>query len=170
MKKIKYILSLLILSLLMFGLLFAQNDIAEEPTFSDFQISSERYLTDEKGNIMMHVNIWGHVGSPGHHLVYEGIDLATLMSVVGGPKSGANMKKVRVYREVPDADGTLVYHLDLNNFIKTGNRSNFIKIKPNDTIIVPQKLSSYFLTQVGTINTIFSLINIYLQLQNLASN
>jgi len=64
----------------------------------------------------------------------------------------------------------LVYHIDLNNFINTGNRSNFIKIKPNDTIIVPQKLSSYFLTQVGTINTLFSLINIYLQLENLARN
>ena len=165
MKKIKYTLSLL-----MFGLLFAQSNIAKQPTLSDFQISSERYLTDEKGNIMMYVNVWGHVGSPGHHLVYDGIDLATLMSIVGGPNKGANMKKVRVYREVPDVDGRLVYHIDLNNFINTGNRSNFIKIKPNDTIIVPQKLSGYFLTQVGTINTLFSLINIYLQLQNLAGN
>ena len=165
MKKIKYTLSLLL-----FGLLFPQGDVTEQPTFSDFQISSERYLTDNKGNIMMNVNVWGHVGQSGHHLVYDGIDLATLISVVGGPKAGANMKNVRVYREVPDADGTLVYHIDLNNFINTGNRSNFIKIKPNDTIIVPQKLSSYFLTQVGTINTLFSLINIYLQLQNLAGN
>ena len=165
MKKIKYTLFLL-----MFGLLYPQRDVTEQPTFSDFQISSERYLTDDKGNIMMYVNVWGDVGSAGHHLVYDGIDLATLMSIVGGPNTGANMKKVRVYREVPDADGTLVYHIDLNNFINTGNRSNFIKIKPNDTIIVPQKLSSYFLTQVGTINTLFSLINIYLQLENLAGN
>ena len=165
MMKIKYTLSLL-----MFGLLFSQSTIAEQPTFSDFQISSERYLTDDKGNILMYVNVCGHVGSAGRNLVYDGIDLTTLMSIVGGPNKGANMKKVRVYREVPDADGTLVYHIDLNNFINTGNRSNFIKIKPNDTIIVPQKLSSYLLTQFGTINTIFSLINIYLQLQNLASN
>ena len=92
MKKIKYTLSLL-----MFGLLFAQSNIAEQPTFSDFQISSERYLTDDKGNIMMYVNVWGHVGQSGHHLVYEGIDLATLMSLVGGPNTGANMKKVRVF-------------------------------------------------------------------------
>ena len=165
MKKIKYTLSLLMLVPL-----FAQNNIAEELKFSDFQISSERYLTDDKGNIMMNVNIWGHVGNAGHHLVYDGIDLATLMSIVGGPSTGANMKKVRVYREVTDADGTLVYHIDLNNFLNTGNRSNFIKIKPNDTIIVPQKISSYFLTQGGTVNTIFSLITIYLQLQNLAVN
>jgi len=165
MKKIKYLLSLLLL-----GLLFPQGDIAEQPTFSDFKISSERYLTDGNGNIMMYVNIWGHVGQPGHHLVYEGIDLATLMSVVGGPNTGANMKKIRVYREIPEEDGTLVYHLDFGKFISSGDRSEFIRIKPNDTIIVPQKLSSYFLTQVGAINTVFSLITIYLQLENLAGN
>jgi len=161
MKKIKYTLSLL-----MFGLLFAQSNIAEEPTFSDFQISSERYLTDEKGNIMMYVNIWGHVGSPGHHLVYEGIDLATIMSVVGGPKSGANMKKVRVYREIPEEDGTLVYHLDFEKFVSSGDRSEFIRIKPNDTIIIPEKISNYILTQVGTVNTFLSLFNLYFQLTN----
>ena len=161
MKKIKYTLSLL-----MFGLLFAQSNIAEEPTFSDFQISSERYLTDEKGNIMMYVNIWGHVESPGHHLVYEGIDLATIMSVVGGPKSGANMKKVRVYREIPEEDGTLVYHLDFEKFVSSGDRSEFIRIKPNDTIIIPEKISNYILTQVGTVNTFLSLFNLYFQLTN----
>ena len=161
MKKIKYTLSLLI-----FGILFAQSNIAEEPTFSDFQISSERYLTDDNGNIMMNVNIWGHVGQPGHHLVYEGIDLATLMSVVGGPKSGANMKKVRVYREIPEEDGTLVYHLNFEKFVSSGDRSEFIRIKPNDTIIIPEKISNYILTRVGTINTFLSLFNLYFQLTN----
>ena len=150
----------------MFGLLFAQNNIAEQPTFSDFQISSERYLTDDNGNIMMYVNIWGHVGSPGHHLVYEGIDLATLMSVVGGPKTGANMKKVRLYREIPEEDGTLVHHLDFEKFVSSGDRSEFIRIKPNDTIIIPEKISNYILTQVGTLNTFLSLFNLYFQLTN----
>ena len=161
MKKIKYTLLLL-----MFGLLFAQNNIAEQPTFSDFQISSERYLTDDNGNIMMYVNIWGHVGSPGHHLVYEGIDLATLMSVVGGPKTGANMKKVRLYREIPEEDGTLVHHLDFEKFVSSGDRSEFIRIKPNDTIIIPEKFSNYILTQVGTFNTFLSVFNLYFQLTN----
>ncbi len=165
MKKIKYFLTFLL-----FGLLYAQDKVAEPPIFSDYQISSERYLTNAKGNIMMNVNVWGHVGSPGSHIVYDGIDFATLLSVVGGPMDGANLTNVRIYREIPDADGTLVYHIDLNEFINTGNRSNFIKIKPNDTIIVPQKFSSYFLTKIGTINTLFSLITIYLQLQSLAGN
>ena len=161
MKKIKYTLSLL-----MFGLLFAQSNIAEQPTFSNFQISSERYLTDDKGNILMYVNVWGDVGSTGHHLVYDGIDLATLMSIVGGPNKGANMKKVRVYREIPEEDGTLVYHLDFEKFVSSGDRSEFIRIKPNDTIIIPEKMSNYILTQVGTVNTFLSLFNLYFQLTN----
>ena len=165
MKKIKYWLTFLL-----FGLLYAQDEVAEPPIFSDYQISSTRYLANANGTIMMNVNVWGHVGSPGSHVVYDGIDFASLLSIVGGPVDGANLKNVRIYREIPDADGTLVYHIDLNEFINTGNRSNFIKIKPNDTIIVPQKFSSYFLTKIGTINTLFSLITIYLQLQSLAGN
>ena len=164
MIKIKYLLSLLL-----FSLIIAQDKVDKPPKFSDFQISSERYLTDKTGNIMMNVNIWGHVNSPGSHLVYDGIDFASLLSVVGGPIDGANLKSVRIYREIPDADGSLVYQVDLNEFISTGDRSEFIKIKPNDTIIVPQKISSYLLKQIGTINTFFSLLNIYLQLENLAN-
>ena len=157
--------------LLLFSIILAQDQDKPQTThpFADYQISSERYLTNDNGNIMMNVNIWGAVGSAGSHIVYDGIDFASLLSIVGGPSAGANLKKVRLYREIPDADGTLVYHIDLSEFINTGNRSKFIKIKPNDTIILPQKLSSYIFKQVGTINTIFSLINIYLQLVNIAN-
>ena len=164
MIKIKYFLPFLFLSLLV-----AQDKVVEPPVFSDFQISRERYLSDNSGNIMMNVNIWGQVNSPGSHLVYDGIDFASLLSIVGGPINGANLKNVRIYREIPDGDGSLVYHIDLNEFISTGDRSKFIKIKPNDTIIVPQKISSSLLKQIGTINTFFSLLNIYLQLENLAN-
>ena len=41
-------------------------------------------------------------------MVYDGIDMATPLSIVGGPGSGANMKKVRLYREVADENGQLV--------------------------------------------------------------
>jgi len=163
MKKNKYLLIILL-----GNLIIAQDKVDKPPAFSDFQISSERYLTNANGNIMMNVNVWGHVQIPGSHIVYDGIDFASLLSIVGGPNSGANLKKVRIYREIPDLDGSLVYQIDLNDFINTGNRSEFIKIKPNDTIIVPQKFTSYMLKQVGTLNTIFSIITIYLQLEYLA--
>ncbi len=136
-----------------------------EMRINNHQLSSERYITSKNGNIMMKVNIWGHVENPGVHLVYDGIDFASLISVVGGPKAGANLKKVRLYREIPDKDGKLIYNIDFNKFIKTGDRSNFIKINPNDTIIIPQKLSNTIFNQIGTVNTIFSVIMIFLQIQ-----
>ena len=151
------------LILIFIGFIAAQEEQQENPTFSDFQISGERYMTDENGNILMYVNVWGQVGNAGHILVYEGIDMATLMSLVGGPSAGANMKKVKLYRELPDDDGRIVYNLNFNNFIKNGDRSGFIKIKPNDTIIIPQTKLSYFLSQVGTLNTILGLLNLYFQ-------
>ena len=151
------------LILIFIGFIAAQEEQQENPTFSDFQISSERYMTDANGNILMYVNVWGHVVSPGHILVYEGIDMATLMSLVGGPSPGANMKKVKIYRELPGDDGQIIYNLNFNNFIKSGDRSDFIKIKPNDTIIIPQTNLSYFLTQIGTFNTFLGLLNLYFQ-------
>ena len=38
---------------------------------NEYQISSERYITDSNGNIRMNVNVWGHIGQPGNHLVFE---------------------------------------------------------------------------------------------------
>ena len=147
------------------GWLFAQEEVSTAPASSDFQISSEKYFTDKNGNIKMFVNVWGHVNGPGLHEVYDGIDLATLMSLVGGPKPGANLKTVRLYREVPEEDGQMVYTINLDSFFQSGDRSEFIKVKPNDTIVIPQKFSNYILSQVGTLNTFLSIMSIYLQIQ-----
>ncbi len=117
----------------------------------------------------MNVNIWGHVRSPGSQIVYDGIDFASLLSTVGGPMDGANLKMVRLYREIPDLNGKIMYNINLNNFIETGDRSNFIQIKPNDTIIIPQKLSNFLYEQIGTLNAIFTLTNIVIQLINFSN-
>jgi len=131
------------------------------------QVSSKRYFTDEFGNILMNVNVWGHVNKPGRHVVYDGIDLATLLSTVGGPKSGANMKKIRLFREIEDENKKLIYEINLEKFLKTGNREDFIKVMPNDTFVVPQTVTNYVMSQVGTLNTFLSMANIYLQIIDL---
>ena len=157
---------LLVILNIFFNIVLAQQINDDVKTrFSDFQISSEKYMTDEKGNILMYVNVWGEVKSPGHHLVYEGIDLGTLLSMVGGTVIGANLKKVRIHREVPDDNGQVSYKVDLQGFIMEGDRSNFIKIKPNDTIFIPSSPATLILRQIGSINTILSMISIYLALQ-----
>ena len=131
---------------------------------NEYQISSERYITDSNGNIRMNVNVWGHIGQPGNHLVFEGIDIVTLLSMVGGPMNGARLDRIKIIREVPEENGQLIFTLNFNEFINTGDRSNFIKIKPNDTIIIPQKISSLLISSASGINTILSLITIYIQI------
>ena len=139
----------------------SNENIVTKPQYST---SSERFFTNEHGTILMNINVWGHVNNPGRHMVFDGIDIATLLSVVGGPKSGAKLNKVKIFREVPDESGRLVYTINIAKFLKTGDRSEFIKIMPNDTFIIPQKTSSYMMGQVGTINTLLSILNIYLQI------
>lgn len=130
----------------------------------DYIVSRERYFTDESGNILMHVNVWGHVNSPGRHLVNDGIDLPTLLSITGGPKGGANLRKVRLFRELPDDNGRLAYAIDFGKFIKNGDRTGFVKVLPNDTYIIPEKAGFRVLRQVGTVNTLIGVINLYYQL------
>ena len=129
-----------------------------------------RYVSGGDGTIRMYVNVWGHVPSPGRILVDDGIDLATLLSLTGGPSKGANMKNVRVYHEYPDENGNIVNIIDFTEFLKTGDRSNFITIQPNDTFIIQQTVLSYIIEEVGTVNTLMNFINLYLNLSNLLLN
>ena len=158
---------LIILTLFIFGVGFSQAESKQ----ADIPLNTgARYVSGQDGVIRMYVNVWGHVGTPGRILVDEGIDLATLLSLSGGPKKGANMKNVRIYHEYPDKNGNIVHILDLTEFLKTGDRSNFISIQPNDTFIFRQTTFSYLLQEIGTINTLMSLINIYLNLNYLLSS
>ena len=156
----------LFIVLMMSSLIMAQfqggENAAREPQYN---ISSERFFNGPNGTILMNINVWGHVNVPGRHMVFDGIDLATLISVVGGPKGGANLKNVRLFRETEDDKGELVYTINLEKFIKTGDRSEFVKVMPNDTYIIPQTTSSYIMAQVGTLNTILSILSIYLQIE-----
>ena len=153
----------LILTLIIFGIGFSQT----ESTQSDTPLNTgARYVSGKDGVIRMYVNVWGRVGSPGRILVDEGIDLATLFSLTGGPRKGANLKKIRVYHEYPNKQGNIVHVIDFTDFIETGDRANFIAIQPNDTFIFQQTAWSYFIEEIGTVNALMSLINIYLNLSN----
>ena len=159
--------NIFIITLLIFlNFTFAQN---KNKAFEDYQMSSKRYITNSDGIIMIKVNIWGNVNNPGSHLVYDGIDLASLISSVGGPIDGANLKKIRLFREIPDENEKVIYEIDFEKFIRTGDRTNFIEIKPNDTIIVPQKFSSSLIKKIGTINTVLSLVTLYIQITMLSN-
>jgi hypothetical protein len=103
------------------------------------------YFTDEYGNILMNVNIWGNVNVPGPQAVPEGADIASAISLAGGASNSANLEKVRLNREQPDEYGKSTYLLNLSKYAKAGDRSMLIELQPNDTIIVPESHALTFM-------------------------
>jgi hypothetical protein len=163
---VKYKLTLFVLILLAATALFSQNPLVPQRYAQQtYPRSGEKFITDQFGVIRMYVNVWGHVNQPGSHLAYDGVDLASFLSMTGGPRTGANMKEVRIYRAEPDENGQLVYVVDMAEFLKTGNRDNFIPLKPNDTIIIEQTIPSYVLSHIGLATTVLSVVNLYFQIQ-----
>jgi len=156
------------LLIILIPFIFCYGSSQSEPENINLRSSTgARYVSGENGIIRMYVNIWGHVASPGRILVDEGIDLATLLSLIGGPNKGANMKNIRVYHEYPDKNGNVVNVIDFTEFLETGDRSNFITIQPNDTFIIKQTTRSYLIEEIGTVNTLMNFINIYLNLSDI---
>ena len=109
----------------------------------------------------MWINIWGHVNKPGNYLVYSTTDVITVLAMAGGLKSGAATDRIKLFREVPDKFGNQIYLINMADFIETGERKYFPVVLPNDAFYVPQKASSYILSNVGLINTVMSAINLY---------
>ena len=105
---------------------------------SSLEIQPGNYFTDDMGNLLMYINVWGEVGSPGQHIVREGADISTVISMVGGPSASAELSKVKLIRHMPDEDGTNSYIVDLKKFTREGDRSAFVELRPNDTVIVPE--------------------------------
>jgi hypothetical protein len=104
-----------------------------------YPMNPDSYFADDYGNILMYVNIIGNVGKTGQMIVRENADFGTILTTCGGVYGNVNLKKVLVVRSRPDESGQQVYIVNLKPFIKKGDRSSFIAIKPNDTIIFPQK-------------------------------
>ena len=133
----------------------------------EYQMSSEKYISDPDGKVYMNINFWGTGGNSGIVQVQEGIDFASLMSLVGGPTQFSNLKKIRLYRETPDDNGQMVYFVDLTSFLKSGDRSNFPKIKPNDTVVIKKTLTGVLIEDIATFQTILAAITLFLQLSTI---
>ncbi len=144
----------------------AQSFKEENSKIKEYQMSSERYISGADGKVYMNVNFWGIRGSNTIQ-VQEGIDFASLMSVIGGSIQNSNLKKIRLYREKPDENGQLVYFVDLTSFLKSGDRSNFPKIKPNDTIVIKKTLIGVLLEDINTVQTLLTAFTLFIQLNTL---
>ena len=142
----------------------AQSFNEQSPLIEDYQLPSEQYISSIDGKVYMNVNIWGEGGTAGNIKVYEGIDFASLLSETGSTSKSANLKKVRLIRQKPDDNGRMVYIIDLTPFLKYGDRSNFPKIKPNDTIVFTKTWSGFLIEDIQTMQTLLTALTFIIQL------
>jgi len=96
----------------------------------------------------------------GQYVVRENADFSTILAIAGGLKPDANLGKVVVAHQQPDDNGKQANVINLKSYYKHGDRTAFIALKPNDTIIIPEKGIS--LNKVAKVMSIaYPFINIY---------
>ena len=120
-----------------------------------YPLVQDSYFTDDFGNILMTINVLGQAYHQGQVIIQEDADLATLITTVGGITPNANPKKILVIRKYPDPDGTQFYKVNLKKFLKNGDRSSFVVLKPNDTVIIPEDNG----ISLATISSVMSLLS-----------
>ena len=152
MNKIYYIIILLLVNI----------SFSAIPLSVEGMLSSKPYITGEDGVIRMSVNIIGHVKKPGTFVVYDGMDLLTLLSLSGGPLAGANLKKVLIKHY----DGSIdIVNLNKLMFNKTSSPNSEFKLKPRDTVFINQKMFSKLITSSNLPTIFLSILNIALTLE-----
>ena len=120
------------------------------------QNQSSGYTTDSWGNVLVNINIIGHIQNPGTYLINENNHFLTTLATAGGTLPGAKLDQILLYRE----NGKLV-KIDLTNYLNK-QKSIDIQFKPNDTIIIKQNFKSYLFSISPIVNVIVSLLNIFL--------
>tara|TARA_B110000116_G_scaffold268511_1_gene282698 strand:+ start:285 stop:743 length:459 start_codon:yes stop_codon:yes gene_type:complete len=130
--------------------------IVTSPSINNQLISNEKYIASDDGVIRMYVNVMGHVESPGLYLVYDGIDILTVLSIAGGYKNGANLNKITIYRE----DGT--QEIVTLKSILNSTDNNKITLNPHDTVYIKQKTMSKIFNSSNIPTIVLSILNLAL--------
>ena len=118
----------------------------------------------EGGELQIKVSIWGEVKLPGLYSIPDGTDLATLLSLAGGPSEGANLSCVKVIRSFPTPSATVV---DMGDFFNTGNRDKLPIMKPGDMVRINKTFYTQFKDSIHNLAELTFLLGIYVQLYNI---
>ena len=146
-----------IIGIIFISMLISQSNLVNRSgqVSNQLSFSSEPYVTGDDGIVRMYVNIIGHVKNPGTYLVYEGINILSLLALAGGPLPGAKLKNVRQFNNEE------VTYLNLHNYFETGENMDFI-LYPHNTIYIEQSLGSYLFSNSSIINSTLQVLNIFL--------
>jgi len=113
------------------------------------------YLGADKG-LQINVQVWGQVLRPGMYSVPKTTDVVGLISFAGGPTKNANLGKVKLIRSGANPEVVIV---DLNKYMKTGDKGFASILEPGNTIIIPENRAHKFSNIVGIISQIAIVAN-----------
>jgi hypothetical protein len=148
MKKI-----LIIISIFCIGYGYAQ-DMDVPMQFSD---RPAQYILGGKDILLININLWGHVQRPGIYSIPSAYSIIDLISSAGGPLKTARLNDVRIIRQ-----NQQVVKVDIEQFIKTGNRELLPFLQPGDTVIVSGSIADVFSTIVGIMRDLAIIANVFI--------
>lgn len=105
---------------------------------SSSSLGASAYVYDPIGTpgLTIEVYIWGQVQRPGLYIVPDNTNVLSLMSLAGGPAENAKLSNVRLVRSNPETGQQQVIYIDIEEYLKTGDKSLIPVMMPGDTIVV----------------------------------
>lgn len=115
-------------------------------------LGTEKSIEEE---LLMKVNVWGHVSKPGQYMVPSTTDLVSLISFAGGPTENAKLNGIKIIRSNNETQE--VIYVDMEKYIDTADPEFVPILMPGDTVIVPGSLRHLV---SRTVSFLFQFINI----------
>ncbi len=116
-----------------------------------------QYILGSNDVLLITVNLWGHVQKPGIYSIPSSFGIIDLLSSAGGPLKTARLNDIRIVRKKQE-----VITVNVEEFIKTGNKDLLVPLQPGDVIIVSGSISDIFGRIVGFMRDIAIIVNVVL--------
>jgi hypothetical protein len=117
-----------------------------------------QYILGGKDMLLINVNLWGHIQRPGIYSIPSNYSLIDLISSAGGPLGTARLSEVRIVRSNQE-----VISVNVEEYIRTGNRKLLPVLNPGDTIVVSGSVANIFMNIIAIVRDIAIIANaIYL--------
>lgn len=114
-----------------------------------------QYILGSNDVLLITVNLWGHVQKPGIYSIPSSFGIIDLLSSAGGPLKTARLNDIRIIRKNQE-----VITVNVEEFIKTGNKDLLVPLQPGDVIIVSGSISDIFGRIVGFVRDLAIIVNV----------
>ncbi len=115
-----------------------------------------QYILGSNDVLLININLWGHVQRPGIYSIPSSFNIIDLLSSAGGPLKTARLNDVRIIRKNQE-----IINVNIEEYIKTGNKDLLVPLQPGDVIIVSGSISDIFSRLVAIIRDVAIIVNVY---------